>query len=62
VWVWGENKKQETRPPYAADMYLRQFYLLGMLRAKEHSNNPCKKDDLKEIIQNIVFSISKVKF
>jgi len=44
----GENKKQETRPPYAAEMYLCQFYLLGMLRTKEHSNSPAKKDDLKK--------------
>lgn len=58
----GENKKQETWPPYAAGMYLCQFYLLGMLRAKQHSNNSAKKDDLKEIIQNIVFSISKGEF
>jgi hypothetical protein len=32
-----------------------------MLWVKEHSNNPCTKYDLKETIQNIVFSISKAK-
>jgi hypothetical protein len=50
------------RPPYTADIDPCKFYLLGMLRAKEYSNNPCTKDDLKETIQNIVFSISKAEF
>jgi hypothetical protein len=50
------------RSPYAAAMYLCQFYLMGMLRAKQHSNNPCTKDELNETIQNIVFSTSKAEF
>jgi hypothetical protein len=60
--VWRQNNKQETRPPYTADIDLCKFYLQGMLRAKDHSNNPCTKDDLKETIRNIVFSISKAEF
>jgi hypothetical protein len=59
LWVWGQNNKQEMKSPHSADTYLCDFYLLGMLRDKEYSNNPCTKDDLKETIQNIEFSISQ---
>jgi hypothetical protein len=52
---------QDTRPPHSVDMYMCNFYLLGMLRDEEYRNNPCTKVDLQESIQNTEFSISRAE-
>ena len=45
-------------PPYSPDLNPCDFYLWPMLRDKVYGSNPHSEDDLKERIQNVVFSVS----
>lgn len=53
-----QNKQELVTSFSTKSQLVKIFYLQNILKDKEYSNNPCNEDNLKDSIQDTVFSIS----